>query len=131
MVDHEVQLEVTYNGLTVTTDADNLVLDPTNLAAGGVLVDAKFSNTYDLSTVSPGTLRSKLTQNQRTVWDWIRNAQTTNNCANLTIVPKGPNATLLLGQALVNLPLPTQFIVNLTLELHVSDGQNGIVTKTY
>jgi hypothetical protein len=127
----QVQLDITYKGVTITTDADDLVLDPSDLTKGGVLVDAKFSDTYDLSNATSATLRSKLTKNQRIVWDWILDAQRTNNCANLSIVPKGNAAK---NMNIADSPLPPEFVANLTLMLYVSKGVrgiDGIVPKTY
>jgi hypothetical protein len=125
----QVELEVTYNGTTLTTFADNLVVDPTDQTKGGILVDAKFSGTYNLSTASMATLRSKLTPNQRSVWNWILIAKQSNNCANLVIKPMNQAAAdigLVVGQ-----PLRIEFVENLTPALYVSDGQGGIVRRDY
>jgi hypothetical protein len=127
-VGEQVQLDITYTGVTITTDADDLVFDPSHLTNGGQIVDAKFSDTYDLSKATAATLRSKLTPNQKTTWDWILDAQKNNNCANLSIIPRGTVARAL---GIEGRRLPAAFVANLQLLLYVSDGHGGIVSKTY
>jgi hypothetical protein len=104
------------NGHKVTILIDNTV--PTNRDTIR-FVDAKFSQTTDLTTASPSVLYDTVTRDQKLAYTWISKGE------QVTVVPQSPNATA------AGLTPGKPIRVEPTIELHVNEPEGGIAVRNF